>query len=420
MPPTTLHLLDDAVARGWEPVSLTRPAGDLLFGALRMWERASQVFGLPCTSLIAGSGLEGYDGPGSPPCGIPEATDGIRVLLLSRAVPEAPPASGVTAEGGWTELAGCTLMMDGEVVGWVLAPGTPIPTPDRLLHPEQEGGRRVEVPGSVLSRPWELMARNPDRLARDLAALPPLRGGGESGEPELPGGVFRMGDHPLQIGPEVEIEPGVVFDLREGAIRLERGVKVRAFTRLAGPAWIGPGSILLGGTLGRLSVGPECRLRGEIEDSIIHGFTNKAHDGFLGHALVGSWVNLGALTTNSDLKNSYGTVRVRTGAGVVDTGLMKVGCLLGDHVKTGIGTLLNTGANIGAGSMLAGGGMQPARVPPFAWAVGGALEPQRLDAFLSTAERVMARRGVRLSEAMRALLTRAHAAHSPPSGDGDA
>src|SRR5206468_12682227 len=149
--------------------------------------------------------------------------------------------------------------------------------------------------------------------------------------------------------------------------------------------------------------------RGEFAESVCLGWVNKAHDGHIGHAYLGAWVNLGAETTNSDLKNNYGTVRLWTPAGERDTGEVKLGCFLGDHVKTGIGLLLNTGTVIGAGSNIYGSAMPPRYVPPFSWGTGDDLSAYRQDRFLEVAERAMARRKVTLGEGARAQL---HAAWS--------
>ena len=118
-----------------------------------------------------------------------------------------------------------------------------------------------------------------------------------------------------------------------------------------------------------------CRVGGEVEESIIHGYSNKYHDGFLGHAYVGEWVNLGALTTNSDLKNDYSSVSVvLDGKTPVSTGSTKVGALIGDHTKTSIGTLLNTGAYVGAMALIATNGkLLPKFIPSFAWFLEGAV-----------------------------------------------
>jgi UDP-N-acetylglucosamine diphosphorylase/glucosamine-1-phosphate N-acetyltransferase len=196
------------------------------------------------------------------------------------------------------------------------------------------------------------------------------------------------------------VEPGSVFDVTQGPIRLEDGVTVRSHTRLAGPAFVGRDSTILGGVLSEVSIGPVCKIRGEVECTVVLGYSNKAHDGFLGHAVLGRWVNLGAFTTNSDLKNNYGPVRVGSPSGQRDTGLLKVGCFLGDHVKTGIGTLLNTGTVVGLGSNLFGGAMPPTYVPPFSWGVGSDLSEYRLDRFLEVARIVLERRGVSLDQEM--------------------
>jgi hypothetical protein len=134
---------------------------------------------------------------------------------------------------------------------------------------------------------------------------------------------------------------------------------------------------------------------------------NKAHDGYLGHSLLGRWVNLGAFTTNSDLKNNYGPVRAGAAAGEVETGLLKLGVLVGDHAKTGIGTLLNAGTVVGAGSNVYGGRFPWKWIPPFGWGTSEAFGPYRLEPFLATVERAMGRRGILLDTGEREFLTKA-------------
>ena len=137
----------------------------------------------------------------------------------------------------------------------------------------------------------------------------------------------------------------VVLDAEHGPIYIDAGAEIHPFTRIEGPCYIGAGSVLFGAKCrAGNSIGPMCRIGGEIEGTIIQGYSNKYHDGFLGHAYVGQWVNLGALTTNSDLKNDYSEVRITLdGQSPIATGSNKVGALIGDHAKTSIGTLLNTG-----------------------------------------------------------------------------
>ncbi len=212
----------------------------------------------------------------------------------------------------------------------------------------------------------------------------------------------------MVLGVGARVEPCAVLDTREGPIWLDDGAQVRAFTRLAGPAYVGRGSTVLGGTLEAVSIGDVCKIRGEFAESVCLGWVNKAHDGHIGHAYLGAWVNLGAETTNSDLKNNYGTVRVWTPEGERDTGEIKIGCFLGDHVKTGIGLLINTGTVVGAGSNLYGALLPPKYVPPFSWGTGDDLTEYRADRFLEVAKQAMSRRDVALTDAAAAQLRRAH------------
>jgi UDP-N-acetylglucosamine diphosphorylase/glucosamine-1-phosphate N-acetyltransferase len=165
-----------------------------------------------------------------------------------------------------------------------------------------------------------------------------------------------------------------VLDATNGPVYIDEGAEVQPFTRVEGPCYVGKRSILLGAKCREgTSIGPMCRVGGEVEESILQGYSNKYHDGFIGHAYVGEWVNLGALTTNSDLKNDYGNVEVvLDGRTPIDTGSVKVGALIGDHTKTSIGTLFNSGAYVGAMSLImATGKPLPKHVPDFSWLIDG-------------------------------------------------
>src|SRR5437763_1256292 len=152
----------------------------------------------------------------------------------------------------------------------------------------------------------------------------------------------------------------LVADTTQGPVMVNAHAVVTSFTRLEGPCYVGPYTQIQGAKIRPgTTLGPQCRVGGEVEASIIHGHSNKYHEGFLGHSYVGEWVNLGAGTSNSDLRNDYGEVTVTVAGRRVPTGLTKVGCFLGDHTKTGLGTLLNTGTNAGAFCNLLPGGLLP-------------------------------------------------------------
>ena len=203
----------------------------------------------------------------------------------------------------------------------------------------------------------------------------------------------------VYIGKGSQIDGQVVLDARSGSIFIGEGVRIQPHTLVQGPCYVGDDSLLSGGKIREgTSIGPVCRIGGEVDDSIFLGYTNKYHEGFLGHSYVGEWVNLGALTTNSDLKNNYGSIRVMVNGAEVDTGQTKVGAFIGDHAKTGIGTLLNTGISIGFASNLFGGGMFKSKfVPSFFWGSTEKQEEYKLSKSLETARAVMKRRGRELA-----------------------
>ena len=411
-----LFLFDDGTARSWSPLALTRPAGEILFGTLLLRERIERAVGLEASAYLGPGELLGFREEGAPPVAEAEAlpTDGERLVLSTRYVP--PPGDLALPEAenaGEGSRNGLALRVAGHVVGCLLPAGAPLPPASWRERPSAEDGAPAPVvhdlPGVVLPDLWTLMASNPERIAADLEGSAPTSPSAPVEPLGTRTGVHVLGEHPVTIGERVKVDPGVVLDARSGPIHLAEGVEVRSFTLVEGPTWVGPGSVLLGGRISAVSCGPICKLHGEVDSSVILGYSNKAHAGYLGHSLLGRWVNLGAFTTNSDLKNTYGTVRIPApgGQGEVDTGRMKVGVFLGDHVKTGIGTLLNTGTVVGAGSNLFGGAMPPRHVPPFSWGSGHELGVYRKDGFLSTARTVMSRRDVELDPGMEELLTRA-------------
>ncbi|HUT58492.1 MAG TPA: putative sugar nucleotidyl transferase [Phycisphaerae bacterium] len=219
---------------------------------------------------------------------------------------------------------------------------------------------------------WDLVLANPEVLVADFKAA---GRSGIEGTVEQPNAIRGSGKD-VYVAGGATVHPMVVIDAEHGPVYIDADAEVYPFTRIEGPCYVGPRSMLLGAKCREgMSIGPVCRVGGEVEESIIHGYSNKYHDGFLGHAYVGEWVNLGALTANSDLKNDYSSVSVTLdGRNAIDTGSTKVGSLIGDHTKTSIGTLFNTGAYVGAMALiLATGTPLPKFIPSFSWFLGGAV-----------------------------------------------
>lgn len=264
----------------------------------------------------------------------------------------------------------------------------------------QAGGRMIDYP-------WDLVEANGDTLRQDM--LRRIQHGARS---YRPANLTVVGPtDQLFVDPTADIDPLVVADTTRGPVFIDRKAMVQAFTRLEGPCYIGPKSAILGAKIRGSTIGPACRVGGEVEASIIHGYTNKYHDGFLGHSYVGEWVNLGAGTQISDLRNDYQPISVTIQGRPVLTGLTKVGSFIGDHTKTGLNTLLNTGAVVGAFCNLLPCGMfLPKVIPSFCkhWN-GQLLEETDLSEVIGTAVTVMKRRGCELTANHAVLIRHLHA-----------
>jgi UDP-N-acetylglucosamine diphosphorylase/glucosamine-1-phosphate N-acetyltransferase len=259
-------------------------------------------------------------------------------------------------------------------------------------------GARTPAGSRLLEHAWDLVACNGLALVDDFRKS---SGAGIAPEALLYPGVHLVQDGAIRIEAGTRIKPGVVLDAEDGPILIGRDVVVQPQVVIRGPAAIGAGCLLKAGAKIHegTSLGPVCKIGGEVEESIVQGFSNKQHEGFLGHAYLGEWVNLGADTNNSDLKNNYSTVRVWENGRSIDSGLRFVGLLAADHVKSAINTQFNTGTVVGLASQIFGAGFPPKFVPPFSWGGGETLDLYDGQRALATARRVMERRGVRMSAA---------------------
>ena len=269
------------------------------------------------------------------------------------------------------------------------------------LLPDQAVVHRID--GVWMDAPWDILRHLSTQLAQDIPALADAIGAIALLASVLPNSAVIIGDAPVFVESGAHIEPFTVFDTRGGPVLLRAGSTVHAFTRIVGPCYIGLDSSVSGDRIAASSIGDVCRVHGELSTSVFIGHANKGHDGFVGHSVLGRWVNLGAGTITSNLKNSYGTVAMWTPAGLRDTGLQFAGTFFGDHVKTGIGLRLTTGSVLGAGSNVMDA-MPPKAVAPFSWGTRAPYEMFARDKFLDIAARVMARRQIVLESGQRAHL----------------
>jgi len=395
-----LVLFEDSRWRDLRPLTEVLPVPALAFGASTLAERWVGAAGLPLAACIAR------------PHALAAWRDAPRPVLPAG---EVLLANAAALPGAWFDVVRAApppavFESGGVVVGAHLAAGGL--TPALAGRPIEEALRALAAPRPIEARriawPWDVVAWNAPAIGEDLAGMAAARAGDVHPQAVL------LAPERIAVLAGARVDPLAVLDARGGPILIGEGAVVRAHTVVAGPCVVGARTELLSGCVARATFGPDCRIAGEIEECVWQGYGNKRHHGFVGHSVIGEWVNLGALTTTSDLKNNYGAVRVRVGGREIDTGVAKLGSLIGAHVKTGIGTLLPTGASVGTGSNLfAGGRFAPRDLPPFSWWDGERLEAHRLEAFLATARVAMSRRGRELLPAEETVLRRVFADSGP-------
>ena len=388
---TQLYFVDDAVARTFEPFALTRPASELRAGALLLRERWEYALRLKTAGFVAAPHLASFEEAGAP-----RAVDGRlkagSVLVNARCAVSLTPLApaDVWTVGG--RVAAVTLARDVDPAD-VLAPKAAL---ESFAKP---GGKRLEASGRWIDHVWDFIATLQVMLGEDIVALAGRTATTAVGMAMKAPLVFTEGG--------ATIEPNVHFDTSAGPVMVRSDATVQAFTRVVGPCVIGAKSVVGMDRISGCSIGDHCRVHGELSASIILGHTNKAHEGFVGHSYLGRWVNLGAGTTTSNLKNTYGTVSFWTPDGEQDTAMQFLGTYFGDHAKTGIGLQLTTGSVVGAGSSVTGA-MPPKAVAPFSWGDGAPYDTYDVKKFIEVARRVMARRNVALTDAMAVQLAAAH------------
>jgi UDP-N-acetylglucosamine diphosphorylase/glucosamine-1-phosphate N-acetyltransferase len=387
-----LILFEDGVATHLQPLSLTRPVHDLRVGLLTIREQWQQALGSPATGLAAAGLRELF------PTSSQAGAEGC-LWINARYLPTPPVAAAVAALDSGHLQYGDELVAvrsdAAETAAW-LAAGEPLPCGQR---------RELAADPARLRHPWDVSRFAAQGIASDAATSgwPPGRGIGchPAAVVDLPERLFMHGS--------AVVEPGAILVTEEGPIILAAGARVMAGAMLRGPVAVGQdatvrmGARIYGGTV----IGPHSKVGGEVAASVFHSYSNKAHEGYVGNSVFGQWVNLGADTTASNLKMTYGTVKMLdwpTGL-EIDTGEQFLGAILGDHCKTGINTMLNTGTIAGVASIIVGAGFPARAIQSFKWVQPGAVTDYRLDKALLDMERMMARRGVPLTPAYRRMMT---------------
>ena len=412
---------DDAVS-GLRPLVETRAAYDLRLGLHTVLEMAWNAFPpaeplLHTRPLVASVTEREHDVPVNPT--LPSGED---ILFVNgRFVATSGGAVEHIAEYVRSDRSGRTFTHgDRLVAAWV--PDATTHLPDDLLSsaplPREPFSSlpttQIEDP-RFLRRPWNVLDTLHPVLQEQMAnwrSQPPTSPLSARSHATVHDSVVSVHPENIYLEPGAEVRPGAVLNAEHGSIVIDADATVYERAVVHGPCYVGPKSeIKVGASIENAAFGYWCKVGGEVHDTIIQSLSNKAHPGFLGHAYLGRWCNLGADTNNSNLRNDYGDVDAYAPAeeAFISTNRQFAGLFMGDHSKCSINTMFDTGTVVGTFCNLYGAEFPPRYVPPFSW--GGSTRgftTYRLQKALAVAERVMSRRDMSLSDAHKELLTSLH------------
>lgn len=387
-----LVVFDDKQHKSFYPIAQTRSVGDLRCGILKLRQRLEYIFADGDSGLVIEDRLVDLYRERHPDWIVNNPPAGDKLYINSRLIisDEAITAiKALTPNQALLKHETILALRTSEYLNW----GFQLPS----------GTERIQSTLPMYEHIAQLIHDNGRMITWDFEHIFYDEDNFFETEP----GVSVLHPYNVWIAEGVDLAPNVVLDASEGPIVIDEGAKVMAGAVLCGPLYVGKKSLIkiAAKIYGSTSIGPVCKVGGEVEGSIFQAYSNKQHDGFLGHAYIGEWVNLGADTNNSDLKNTYKNVQYYNyqTLGKIDSGSKFMGSVIGDHSKTGINTSLNTGLVIGCACNIYGSGLFTGFIPDYSWGEAQALTKYRFQDFCDTAAIVKNRRNLELSSSERRL-----------------
>lgn len=386
------YILADHQAEKFYPLTLTRPISELRLGILTITEKWRKLLKTDQIGFIAEDYLKGK---------YSFQLHSDNIVIDSRVLPNASLCKQIQLL-----LHNQALVMNGKCVAirvdasvlqsvaYPLEPGSLIDANTRLIE--------LEDAPTVLSKLTELFSLNHESIDADFSLLTK----GKKSE--------KVNDTNQVLGKRLFVKGDVkmnfaTLNTETGPIYIDKGAEIMEGALLRGPLYIGKGAVVKMGAkiYGATTIGPECRVGGEVSNSVMFGYSNKGHDGFMGNSILGEWCNLGADTNTSNLKNNYSEVKIwdYTSKQLINSGLQFCGLLMGDHSKAAINTQFNTGTTVGVMANVFSPGFPDKYIPSFTWLGDQVNEKFRIDKALTLAREVMHRRHLELSQVDEEILT---------------
>jgi len=393
----TTVVFEDGSAPGFGPLSIIRHTGQLLRGTKSLTEALHESVTSGNDTLTWGREQLGAVSKESSVKGYNERADGLTTFVNARARPGRTLQHLALRKSTFVATAG-GIAVAARIKGSALTPG---PIGSEEATKIGKSVERLQAPtDSLFGGYWDLVQSNGLAIVEQAKRFDdPL---------QLPESVEVKGPRSsLRLDGSAEVELHVTFDTRLGPVVVEGGASIESFSRIMGPCYIGPNTKLHSALIGGgTSIFGGCRVGGQVENSILMAHTNKAHHGYVGDSYVGEWVNLGAGSTFSNLKNTYGNVRLELDGLKLDSGMSKLGPVVGDMAKVSIGALVYAGKLLGTGCQVAG--LAGVNVPSFTYSDGsGRMVELMIESVLETQRRMMERRGMSLTRAEEALIRQA-------------
>lgn len=379
----------------FHPLTLTRPLDDLRIGIHTIAEKWRKALDAPGINRILRPELKGVFMPGSIESG--ESC----IWINSRYLPTGDLVEKVTG------LSDGQCLKHRQTVIAARVEGT------ESQHWHQDGKRDfknlfVLETGDFLSinRLWDLFQLNGQQIKADAASMSDM--GSEEPSADISEHAVLENRDRIIIEEGATIEPGCVLIARKGPIYIGKNARIMSGSHIRGPVAIcEEATVKMGAKIYEDStIGPVCKVGGEVNNSIFHSYSNKGHEGFVGNSLIGQWCNLGADTNTSNLKNNYSTVRITNWSDheEIETGQQFFGTAMGDHTKTAINTQLNTGTVCGVSCNIFSGDFPPKFIPSFSWVGSNVIQTYKIDKAFEAMEAMMARRDVSMSDPYRQML----------------
>ncbi|HEY6627269.1 MAG TPA: GlmU family protein [Ignavibacteriaceae bacterium] len=383
-------IFEDEQYLNFEPLIYSRPVFDLVCGMTTLKEKIIRSFPKEKITLKCRNYLESFVKAENPKCKVNQFDDDDYLFINGRVIAPSNLKNILSTKSGEEKV----FVSKGIVVAARISKKRIKDLSlDKVEVIDTELFKNLpseEVEINCASYLWDLVYQNGKEIHNDFKFYTR----GKSSAKKKYSGVNFVNKKNIFIGKDVEIKPGVVLDASTGPIFIEKNVTIFPNAVIQGPFYIGESSKIksCATIYPNVSIGKACKIGGEVEDTIIHPYTNKQHSGFLGHSYLGSWINLGADTNNSDLQNNYGTIKVQVNGKHIDSGKQFVGLMMGDHSKTAINTMFNTGTVVGFSSNVYGAGFPPKYIVSFGWGGSESMKEYKLVKAVETATAVFARR----------------------------